>query len=181
MRSTVATLGIVLMVGFVGCEEASVTDTPDEAGGDSPSQTQAAQKATVGSPITLQGNDDNLKVRVTVVSVANPANGKDEFHTPEAGNKFVGIQLRLENVGTIAYDDSPGNGAKLIDGDDQQYDEEIASEITQGQLLGSSVTLAPGSTRAGWMVFQLPDAATVKTFQMSLDSGFASQTGEWAL
>jgi hypothetical protein len=32
------------------------------------------------------------------------------------------VQIVLKNVGSIAYDDFPGNGAKLVDAEDQQYD-----------------------------------------------------------
>lgn len=182
MRARLGIAGL-LLVSLFGCQEPSVTTAPDETDtGAAQTPAAAAAKASVGDPITLVGTDENLKVRVTVLKVADPATAKStDFSALEEGNRFVGVQLSLENVGTLAYDDSPGNGAKLVDAGGQQYDEEIAEEIAEGPLLGSAVTIGPGDNRTGWMVFQLGQTAQLRTFQMALDSGFAGQHGEWSL
>lgn len=190
VRSRVLLTGMMLAT-LAACTEPTVTNTPDEsststdAGSTAVPQQQTlvpAAAAGVGGGITLVGSDENLKVRVTVVSIADPASPKNaEFSSLEAGSRFVGVQLNLENVGTVAYSDSPTNGAKLIDTQGQQYDPEIAEEITQGPGIGATVTIAAGSNASGWMVFQIAQSTQLRTFQMALDSGFADQHGEWTL
>ena len=93
---------------------------------------------------------------------------------------WIGVQFRLVNTGTIAYDDSPSNGAKIADADGQQFTTTLA-DITAGPSMASSVTLKPGAKALGWIVFELPKASKADIVQFGMDSGFADQTGEWKL
>lgn len=178
MKKTHLLLSAVLTLGLTACAPAEVTSSPDEK----PAEAQKTQEvqAKVGDTITLKGNDEGMKVAVTVVKVAQKAEGKDEFNQPEPGQRFAAVQIRLKNVGTIAYDDSPGNGAKVVDAQDQQY-ESYLGDVALGPSIGSDVKLAPGSTRKGYLVFSVPKKAKLTKFQFTLDSGFATQSGEWLL
>ncbi len=179
MKTFLAVSTAALGLALTGCAPATeVTSTPDDAGGD-PSK-RANQTAKVGSQITLTGMEKELKIAVKVARVIRNAKGKDEFNRPEKGSRFVAVQIVLKNVGTQAYDDSPTNGAKLIDADDQQYDADF-SEIAAGPFIGSAVKIAPGNSRKGFIVFLVPKTAKLAKFQFTLDSGFAGQSGEWAL
>ncbi|MFF4242615.1 DUF4352 domain-containing protein [Actinomadura geliboluensis] len=178
MKKTHLLLPAVLTLGLTACAPAEVTSSPDEK----PAKAQKTQEiqAKVGDTITLKGNDEGLKVAVTVVKVAQKAKGKSDFDQPESGQRFAAVQVRLKNVGTIAYDDSPGNGAKVVDAQDQQYESYIG-DVALGPSIGSSVKLAPGSTRKGYLVFSVPKKVKLTKFQFTLDSGFAAQSGEWLL
>lgn len=170
----------VLMIMSFGCGEPSVTTEADEPGDEqAPAATEQSQSAAVGDPITLQGSDDALKVRVTVVSVVDPAQGGDEFTQPGEGNRFVAVQLRLENVGDAVYDDSPSNGATLIDAEGQSFDSTLL-ETNAGPDLGSP-TINKGDSRLGYVSFEVPTTSQITRFQFGLDSGFADQKGEWTL
>jgi hypothetical protein len=74
----------------------------------------------------------------------------------------------------------PGNGAKLIDVEDQQYDAAL-NDVALGPSIGSDVKLGPGSTRKGYLVFSVPKKIKLAKFQFTLDSGFAPQSAEWLL
>ncbi|MFB4272893.1 DUF4352 domain-containing protein [Nonomuraea sp. GTA35] len=84
-----------------------------------PMQEQPAP-AAVGGAITLQGLDPGLKMQVTVARLIDPATG-DQFSKPKSGNRLVAVEVTLANVGEAVYDDSPTNGALLIDGEGQQF------------------------------------------------------------
>lgn len=178
MRRGMVLAVALLALGFVACEEQTVrTEAEDGA----PEAATAPEKsAQVGDSITLRGSDENLQVSVTLAKVVDPAQPKDEFFTPEEGNRFVAIQVRLENVGSAVYDDSPGNGASLIGTEGQQFNEALA-ETNAGPGFGGGVTIRRGDQRTGFIVFELPRGSHPRTFQMTLDSGFGPETGEWEL
>jgi len=118
---------------------------------------------------------------VTLLAVADPAQPATEFDAPEAGKRLVGVQLKLNNIGTAVYKDSPANSATLIDAGGQHFDTTVASEITAGPEFPGSVTIAAGDNAVGFVVFTIPTQSTIARLQFALDSGFASQTGQWRL
>jgi hypothetical protein len=134
--------------------------------------------APIGSPQVLEGNDGS-KVAVTVLQVTDPATGQDGY-IPKPGNRYVGVQIRLGNVGTAPYDDSPENGAILVDDHGEQHYADLA-EITAGGGFGGHVTLGAEDARTGYIVFQLPQGLHAHLLQFALDSGFGPSMGQWAL
>jgi hypothetical protein len=166
----------------------TVTETSDEATTEEAEATETTTAETegeagVGDAIELAGNDPGLVMRVTPLEVVDPDEDYDRsaysFEAPERGQRYVSIRLRLENVGEIAYDDSPSNGAFMIDTQDQQYEGGFTT-YTRDPDLGSP-TIRPGDRRVGWMTFQIRKRAKLRSFQFTLDSGFGPETGEWTL
>lgn len=188
MRSLIVVVGMV-MVLLTGCEEQTITNEPDEPGSEQGTQgTQGTQEeeeeaepltAEVGDAITLAGSDEDLRVEVTLMEMIDPAKGRGQFNRPSKGARLVAVRLRLANVGEAAYSDSPSNGIALVDTDDQQYDASFM-EVREGQAL-TSVNISPGDRRSGVIVFEIPKGVGLRSFQMTLDSGFAPQTGQWEI
>jgi hypothetical protein len=183
----VVVIGAVAMSG--GSSGDSVTSKPvssalkggqPTAGKADDTVKKSAQAAKVGDTISLKGTGDGTKLDVTVVKVADPAKSSDEFTTPDAGKRYVGVQFRLVNTGSAAYDDSPSNGAQLADSGGQRFDATFA-DITAGPSMASAVKLQPGGKALGWIVFEVPKGSNVATVQFTMNSGFADQTGEWKL
>jgi hypothetical protein len=140
--------------------------------------TSQAGGLPLGSPHVLASNDGG-KVSVTVLQVVDAATALDGY-TPKPGSRFVGVQIRLGNVGASVYDDSPENGALLVDSRGEQHYADLA-EITAGDGFGGHVRMGAEETRTGFIVFQLPQGVTARTFQFALDSGFAASMGQWAI
>lgn len=188
-RARLAALATITAVALTACSSGStVTDTPKAATSastdtaqDAPAEeTSAAPKvAQVGDTIALTGTEDGSKLDVTVVKVADPAKPADEFFAPETGNRWIGVQFQLVNTGTVAYGDSPSNGAQIADAQGQQFTSTFA-DISAGPSM-TSVNLKPGAKALGWIVFELPKASKADIVQFGMDSGFAEQTGEWKL
>jgi len=132
--------------------------------------------AKVGDAITLQGYSSGEKMKVTVLKVVDPASG-GQYMTPESGKRFVGIEIKLANVGTKNYSDSPSNGASVVD----VKDHELQADIGEVEPDIGSPKIVPGDARVGFLTFQVPKGMHLRTFQFTLDSGFADQTGEWSL
>jgi hypothetical protein len=188
---------VALALATAGCggeqtvktEPEAVTVTVTTQEGDEPATeettTQEAEEdaAGVGDAITLRGNEEGLEMAVTVLKVLDPDQGYDKgefsFELPERGQRYFSLQIRLQNLGSVVYKDSPSNGAFLIDRQDQQYETGFTT-YTHAPDLGSP-TIRPGDRRVGWLTFMIPKRAKPRTFQFTLDSGFGPETGEWTL
>ncbi|GAA2377387.1 DUF4352 domain-containing protein [Nonomuraea africana] len=180
MRVIAAPLVSIVLV-LTACGTPTVTSTPDSASATPAASAPSAEKAAkVGSTITLQGADEALKVAVKLSKVLTKPAAANEFSTPQDGHRFYAVELVMKNVGTGAYSDSPGNGAYVIDSDDQQYSSTIA-DVKGGKQFPGTVTISAGDSRRGLVVFEVPKAAKIVKFQFALDSGFADQKGEWTL
>ncbi|MFD3330541.1 DUF4352 domain-containing protein [Streptomyces sp. NPDC058701] len=97
---------------------------------------------------------------VTLVKVVDPAGAKNEFATPVAGTRFVAVQFRLKNTGTAVYKDSPGNGARVVDAQGQQFDTAFYPS-NAGASFPGSITVAPGDTGLGFLTFEVPKASKI--------------------
>jgi len=80
----------------------------------------------------------------------------------------------------VTYEDSPSNGAQVIDSQDQQFDASL-DEAGCPSFAGGSVRLPPGDERLGCIVFYIPKSAEIKRFQFTLNCGFGTETGQCRL
>jgi hypothetical protein len=82
------------------------------------------------------------------------------------------------NSGGDTYKDSPGNGATLILSDNSQVDRASLGPVGCNE---PSLSIATGASRRGCLAFEVPTGPSVKTVQLTLDSGFADKPGEWTV
>ena len=152
---------------------------PGSASSSEPTTTEPTTPApaTIGGTVPLRGTTNQMDATMTKVISPLPTT---QFDTPGNGKHYVGIQFTLKNTGTNVYSDSPSNGAKLILSDDSQVDTTYTTSDTGCEAAGS-MTIAVGATRRGCLAFEVPNGLHPKTIQFTLDSGFADQTGEWAI
>jgi hypothetical protein len=188
-RLLVLALAMLLAITVAACGDKKVATTPETS---TPVQTTTAPQqpsptpsdtpsvASVGDTINLAGQEEGERVAVTVVKVVDPAKPEDEFSSPEAGMRLVAVQLRLKNIGTQVIDESPDNGAKVRDTQGQQFDTTITGTAT-GPDFGGSVTLVPGDTALGFIVFEVPVTSKINKIQFALASGFADNIGQWTV
>ncbi|MBW5484491.1 DUF4352 domain-containing protein [Streptomyces bambusae] len=182
-------LATAALLTLTGCTDTDVKTKPDAAPAPAQSSNSAPatpaasaapqKKAAVGDTLTLAGNNDGEKIAVTVKKWVDPATSKEEYVQPKDGNRFVAAQLELVNTGTAPYDDSPSNGAKVADAEGQQFTSTLTMGITAGPEFPGSVTIAPGGKALGYIVFEIPKDSKVNLLHFSLNSGFASQIGQW--
>lgn len=182
--SLVVALAAGCTLGLVGCGT-EVTDEPDAqpdpaaaADGQQASPQPEAQSgpATLGDSITLETFEES-DIQVTPVQIRDPARSSNQFIEPDPGNRYVGIRVRIRNTGNAPYDDSPSNGAAVIDAGDVEWDASVFDAIEPA--LGS-VRIAPGDARVGWITFEVGQNSRLRTFQFSTNSGFGN-SGEWRL
>jgi hypothetical protein len=156
------------------------SSTSTSASTSSSSSAGASQQAKVGDTLTLNGSNSGESLAVTVDGVMDPLTvGPDD--QADSGQRFVGVQITLKNVGSSAYSDSPSNGATLLSDSNEQAQSQIVTGGPCGNGFQSSVNIAPGDTQQGCIPFEMPNGQSPNTFQFTLNSGFANQTGQWSL
>jgi hypothetical protein len=175
VRALMAVVLACLLMGQDDCST-TTTDKPDPDSGESAAGKRPRSK--VGDSITLEGTDTKMKVKLIGLDRSLSVG---EFDEPQRGRKFVGVRVRLTNVGDGTYDDSPSNGAKLITNRDEQADATLVTGGDCGSSFASDTTISAGSSQQGCLPFEIKKSAKPKTFQFSLDSGFGPETGEWSL
>ncbi|MFI8104717.1 DUF4352 domain-containing protein [Streptomyces sp. NPDC086023] len=184
IHHAVAALTAAALLTLTGCLDTSIKTKPDAAPVQQPKGGPSAPEgrprtAAIGDTLTLAGNLDGEKVAVTVKRWVDPAKAKDEFIKPAAGHRYVAAQIQLANVGKAPYNDSPTNGAKVADADGQQFNSTITMGTTAGPEFPATVTIAPGGKALGYIVFEVPKASKISMLHFGLNSGFASQIGQW--
>ncbi|MZF56930.1 DUF4352 domain-containing protein [Streptomyces sp. SID5594] len=188
-RTTIATIATAaLLLTATACTGDDITTKPTKTGAAAPEASTPAEapedeptKATVakvGDTITLKGQEDGEQVDATLKKLIDPAEPKDEFFTPEDGNRWVAAQFELTNTGTKPYADSPSNGAQVADADGQRFQATFA-DTKAGPSMASEAKVPPGEKVLGWITFEVPKASKITTVQFGLNSGFADQTGQW--
>lgn len=193
MNRAAKTVAALLLAGLLpltaACSSGSEVNTtpnkksdtkPDDKPAKKPTKEAAKKDAKTGDTITLKGMEDGSQLDVTVVKVVDPAKSSDDFMTPGSGKRWIGVQFKLVNTGTKAYNDSPSNGAQVADADGQQF-QATFGDITAGPSMSSSVKLTPGGKALGWIVFEAPAKSKVTQVQFAMDSGFSNQTGQWSI
>ncbi len=175
-RMLLGTLAIALSLTACashGSAASSTSPTPTESPVASP---QVLPAAAIGGTVTVKGNKPGESLQVQLVSVRDPASSA--LVAPEPGSRFVGIDLTVRDVGTAVYHDSPSNGTALFGSDGQRY---LADVLDAVQPALGTLSLAPGASATGFITFQVPTAARLVRFNLTLDLGFGPQTGTWVV
>jgi hypothetical protein len=128
---------------------------------------------------SIAGNDSGEQMAVSVLRYGT-VQSSESFFGPSRGQRYFGVEFRLVNTGSAKYDDSPSNGAVVMDSAGHQYDATIADSITAGPVLPATVRLLPGNVAKGFVVFEVPANARITGAQFTLDSGFADDTAQWS-
>jgi hypothetical protein len=140
-------------------------------------RTPQASPLPVGGSAVLRGQTPGERVEVTLVRVQDPAHPTGLFG-PGPGNRLVGAELRLRNVGSHRYRDAPSNGAVLVAESGTRIKASLIDAVEPS--LGT-VSLAPGVSRAGFVSFEVPKGDPIAELRVRLDSGFGPETGIWLI
>lgn len=140
-------LGALVMTLAVG---ACATETPTKVGSDGNAGGDSSKPKTFKVGDTIQIGDLRLIVR----KVVNPMPPVNEFSKPEAGNKFVAVDMEVKNVGKKPEHFSILLSAKIKNAANQAFDIDITSGKEPGPPDGE---IAPGDGLRGWAVFSVPN------------------------
>ncbi|MFE0426338.1 DUF4352 domain-containing protein [Streptomyces sp. NPDC058953] len=191
-RTNLTALGAALILGLTACTDDSgpeATTKPDAKASTpaaEPIKTTAStpppapKDAGVGDAITVNGDEDGQKLSVTLKKISDPGVPIGEFNRPGKGNRLIGIELEIKNTGTVVYADTPALSTEITDTRGRKFETAIA-KIKGGPSMGYGLTLQPGLTTLGWLVFEAPKTSKIASVQFGWDGGYANHKGQWKL
>ena len=136
-----------------------------------------APPGNVGSQFDLKdGSGDTY--RVTLVKVIDPAQGADQFSSPDSGKRFVGLVFTIKALSGSPQNEDANNDAVLVGGNGQNYSADFDGIAGYTNFDSGTIHAAQGDTVTGAVTFQVPDGVPVSTVQWSALSGFGSMV-EW--
>ena len=151
--------------------------TASTAGSASPASVTSPKLAHVGSAIAVSDDKGN-KGNVTLTQVMDPAQGANEFATPDNGKRFVGVKLVIAGTSGTLSDDA-NSDASVIGSDNQTYNFDLNDIAGCTNFDNGEFTVATGSTSTGCVVFQLPTGVSVSKVRFDINGGFGNNIAEW--
>jgi hypothetical protein len=106
------------------------------------------------------------------VKIIDPAQGADQFTTPDVGKRFVGAVFTIK--ANAAYDDDANSDATITGGDGQTYTADFSDIAGYTNFNSGEVKLAAGESSTGVVVFQVPNGVSVANVKYDVSGGFAS-------
>jgi hypothetical protein len=177
-----AGIGIVVVGGIVISALASRgTGVSTTASGDTSSLGSASTPAV--SSIRVDSYFDVSDIsgdtyRVTLVKIIDPAQGADQFNTPDSGKRFVGAVFEIKALKGSLQNENANNDAAVIGSNGQTYYADFDAIGGYTNFSNGSIKVAQGDTVTGAVTFQVPDGITVTKLQWTGASGYGS-TVQW--
>jgi hypothetical protein len=142
------------------------------AGKASPDYGANAPKA-MGQP--AQVDSDSSHASVTAVRVLDPGQPSNQYETPDAGNRYVGVEFKITNTGSGPFQPEPDSDVTAIDTQAHSYSPTFAA-LSGCPSFASSLTLNAGEVADGCVTFAVPTGAVISKIQFTAQSG---GTAEW--
>ena len=108
----------------------------------------------------------------------DPAQGADQFTTPDNGNRFVGAVFTITGISGTFSDDA-NNDATLIGSNGQTYTADFDSIAGYTNFNNGEYTVSAGENSAGAVTFQLPLTVKVTKIEWLTNGGFGGAPAEW--
>jgi hypothetical protein len=160
----------------VSTSPSGTAGTP-QAQGSSPAAAQAAAPAGLGSYFDIQDSSGDT-YRVTLVKIIDPAQGADQFTTPDNGKRLVGAVFTIKALSGSPKDEDANSDAALVGSDGQTYTPDIGDIAGYTNFSDGEINVAQGESSTGSVTFQVPTGVKVSKVQWSASSGFGS-TVQW--
>lgn len=141
-------------------------------------KTQPTKPTDNQSKIAAESVIEGTDVFVKLAAVKDNAVSANEYAKPDAGNKFVSVQIVLENKSDGEWEVKPDK-FKLKDAEGNVYETESSvsglSEVTQPTLKSSIID--GGDLVKGWITFQVGSAVNAKSLKLRYeDAGILSES-----
>lgn len=117
---------------------------------------------------------------VTVTQIVDPATAGSGSGLPDAGYRFVAVELNLANQSTTNSVEGNANFSTTATGsDDQTYTADYGTASECANFTYGDFELPPSDSATGCVVFEIPTNVTIQAIQFSLASGYLD-TADWS-
>ncbi len=175
----VACLGLGLILVIVAVAAGGGADDEDTASNAGSTEASGAEPTSPNE----QGQDTyavgetgtSSDLAITVDSVEDPWVPTNEFDTPDAGLRYVGVEMTIVNDGDRTTTFSTLAAIEVTDSEGQAWD--VALTTSDQPDIGGDIPA--GATRKGWVYLQVGEAAT--GLQMRVKGSFTAEGAVFAL
>lgn len=163
---------------IAGCGSIARTAAPPGTAPAAPASTTPAPSPSpsnslsgpVGTVYTVTGPSGE-KMSVSLTRMVDPAQGADQFTTPDSGNRFVGAVFTIQGITGTSSDDA-NNDATLIGSNGQTYTADFDAIAGYTNFNNGEYTVSAGENSIGAVTFQVPAAVTVAKIEWSATRRF---------
>ncbi len=120
------------------------------------------------------------ELAVSATQIVDPASAVSGSGQPDSGDRFVAVQITVDNTSTQEVDGDANDALTVTGSDGQTYSADFASvsECTNFYSGAGIIDLQAGASDSGCVVFELPTSVTVRSASFSLSWGYLD-TAEW--
>lgn len=144
---------VILIVGISAAINDAADDEPD-SGGD----VHVSLAPGASGVIAPKGNGSK-KSKVTILQVVDNVPSANQFIQPEAGKKWVGFEVEVENVGTAQVTSLDWT---LRDTTNQEHERTFWTGAEGPAIDIVYSDLSPGGKKRGWLYFEIDEGAGIR-------------------
>lgn len=137
----------------------------------------ATRSAGVGQAVKLHGQLPGEVWKVKIVRVVKPLGGSGYSDTRAPSERWVGVVLRITNVGTTRISDHLFNDSRIVLTSHREFE----PEYNDGWCNDTTFAISPGNWDRLCVAFLLRRGVGLRSFQFTPDSGYGDDTGVWRL
>jgi hypothetical protein len=111
--------------------------------------------AHIGDTVTVSdgaGGDSD----VTLIALIDPARGADQYSTADAGDRFVGVELRITDSGSGLVQSDANDDVTIVGSNNQTYTSAFDNIAGCTNFNEGAYALGPSESTTGCVVFQVP-------------------------
>jgi hypothetical protein len=184
LRTAIFGVIAVILVGTglkaVLSSDSSSSDTASGTTAITPTSTQpASAPGSVGTYFKVQDATGD-SYDVALVKVIDPAQGADQFTSPDSGKRFVGLEFTIKGLSGTLQDEDANNDAFALSTGGQKYSADFDEISGYTNFDEGAIHVSKGQTVTGTVTFQIPDGVKLAKGQWTSASGFGS-TVQWNL
>lgn len=182
-RVLARTLGAVALAVVAGACASTRTITQGVEASQQPTTTTTTSTTTtttslrgpVGTPFTDTDSGGNV-MSVTLTQIIDPAQGSDQFNTPNNGFRFVGAKFEITGV-SGTFNNDANSDTVIVGSDGQSYTPDFDSIAGCTNFNHGEFTVTPGVSSTGCVTFQVPQSVQVASVQWG--GGFGGNPATW--
>ncbi len=159
----------------VSTTPSGTTATPQAKG--SSAASHATSSAGGGSYFDVKDSSGDT-YQVALIKVIDPAQGADQFTTPDNGTRFVGAVFTIKAISGSPQNEDANSDAAVVGSNGQTYNADFDSIAGYTNFNEGQINVAQGESTTGVVTFQVPTGVTVSKVQWSPSFSFGS-TVQW--
>lgn len=134
----------------------------------------------IGAAFTVQ-NEEKQYEAVKLVGVIDPAQGADQFTTPDAGKRFVAVEISITGKSPGNDSNSADDNLGVVGTNHQVYSADLSSVSECTDFANGQYTVTKDQSETGCVAFQLPTGVNVAQVKYNPNAGFSTNEAIWTL